>query len=128
MSATLGKDLGERLAALLGDNDDGAAPQPAPLLVSAGRQFPVKVTHLGSAGLPGQSTLHLAVTLKLLRSSCICLSCTDASWLLCCMSTRHAMERHAQRFSQSYSRLCSAHQCCHAQAAASSTAPWRPLS
>ncbi len=51
MSATLGKELGERLAALLED-DEGAA---APLLVSAGRQFPVKTTFLGSPGLPGES-------------------------------------------------------------------------
>ena len=63
MSATLGKDLGERLAAMLGEADDGAAPQPAPLLVSAGRQFPVKVTHLGSPGLPGENhILNLVIT------------------------------------------------------------------
>ena len=51
MSATLGKDLGERLAALLADDEGNAAP----LLVSAGRQFPVKTTYLGAPGLPGES-------------------------------------------------------------------------
>jgi len=49
MSATLGRDLGERLAALLADDEGDTAP----LLVSAGRQFPVKTTFLGAPGLPG---------------------------------------------------------------------------
>ena len=49
MSATLGGDLGERLAALLADEEGNAAG----LLVSPGRQFPVKTTFLGAPGLPG---------------------------------------------------------------------------
>ena len=80
MSATLGKDLGERLVALLADDEGDAAP----LLVSAGRQFPVKTTFLGAPGLPGDAVPQLLTAHRDIVSKqygippCICRKQQDA--------------------------------------------------
>lgn len=58
MSATLGGGLGERVAGLLGQ-----PPNPAPLLVSEGRAFPVRTVYAGGPGA-SQRCVDLLMTMK----------------------------------------------------------------